>query len=191
MNDQKRVAVVSALFEKKNKRKPKNSKELQDFVKSQGGDEFLKKVDEYIAQVEAEQTKQAKKAAHGAKLTLIKNLKHQCADDEELYYYKRGGSVGCGCKKKENGGEVVKAEEGIITKFKKHIRSKFEEAKEKADQIQAQKNYKPDYTSKRIKDSEKDYLEGKGDHKIKQNCGGSKVVAKFKAAKCGTKMKKK
>jgi len=28
MNDQKRVAVVSALFEKKNKRKPKNSKEL-------------------------------------------------------------------------------------------------------------------------------------------------------------------
>lgn len=57
----KRSAVISALFEKKNKRKPKNSQELQDFVKSQGGDEFLKKVDEYIAQAEKEQTKQAQK----------------------------------------------------------------------------------------------------------------------------------
>jgi len=28
MDNQKRTAVVSALFEKKNKRKPKNSKEL-------------------------------------------------------------------------------------------------------------------------------------------------------------------
>jgi hypothetical protein len=48
----KRDAVIAALFEKKNKRKPKNSQELQDFVQSQGGEEFLKKVDEYIAQAE-------------------------------------------------------------------------------------------------------------------------------------------
>jgi hypothetical protein len=50
----KRDAVISALFEKKNKRKPKNSQELQDFVQSQGGEEFLKKVDEYITQAEKE-----------------------------------------------------------------------------------------------------------------------------------------
>lgn len=140
---------------------------------------------------EQEESKsQTRKAAHGAKLSLIKNLKHQCADDEELFYFKKGGVVGCGCKKKEDGGEIQKGKEGIITRFKNHIKSKFEEAKEKADQIQSQKNYKPDYSSKRVKDSEKDYLEGKGDHKIKKDCGGSKVVAKFKA-KCGAKMKKK
>lgn len=51
------------------------------------------------------------KAAHGAKLQYFRSLKHQCADDEEPYYYKKGGSVDCGCKKKE-GGEIQKAESG-------------------------------------------------------------------------------
>lgn len=54
---------------------------------------------------------------HGAKLQYLKSLKNQCAEDEELYYYKKGGSVGCGCKKKEKGGEVTS--ESPITKFKK------------------------------------------------------------------------
>jgi len=33
-------------------------------------------------------------------------LKNQCPEGEELYYFKKGGkaSVGCGCKKKEDGG---------------------------------------------------------------------------------------
>jgi hypothetical protein len=48
-------------------------------------------------------------ALHGAKLNYFKNLKHQCADDEELVYYKKGGSVDCGCKKKKDGGEIKKA----------------------------------------------------------------------------------
>lgn len=55
---------------------------------------------------------QVSAARHGMKLQYIKSLKHQCADDEELYYYKKGGSVGCGCKKKEEGGEVEKAKKG-------------------------------------------------------------------------------
>ena len=114
----KRNAVISALFEKKNKRKPKNSQELQDFVKSQGGEEFLKKVDEYIAQVEKDQAQQAQKAAHGAKLQYFKNLKHQCADDEEIVYYRNGGNVNCGCKKKE-GGEIKKEPKNAVEKFKK------------------------------------------------------------------------
>ena len=117
----KKVAVISALFEKKNKRKPKNSKELQDFIKQQGGEEFLKKVDEYISQAEAEQSKQAQKAEHGAKLQYFKKLKNQCADDEEVVYYKKGGLVDCGCKKKE-GGEVVKANFGT---FLEKIKNKF------------------------------------------------------------------
>ena len=115
----KRSAVISALFEKKNKRKPKNSQELQDFIKSQGGDEFLKKVDEYIEQAEKEQAKQAQKAEHGTKLQYLKSLKNKCNEDEELVYYKKGGSVKCGCKKKEEGGEINKTKSGNpIERFK-------------------------------------------------------------------------
>ena len=64
--------------------------------------------------------KKAKKAAHGAKLNYFKSLKNQCAEDEEVVYYKKGGSVGCGCKKKEEGGEVRKAGLGCsaVEKFK-------------------------------------------------------------------------
>lgn len=114
----KRNAVISALFEKKNKRKPKNSQELQDFIQSQGGDEFLKKVDEYIDQAEKEQTKQAQKAEHGTKLQYLKSLKNKCNEDEELVYYKKGGTVDCGCVKKK-GGEINKAKsDNPIERFK-------------------------------------------------------------------------
>lgn len=58
-------------------------------------------------------------AKHGAKLNYLKSLKNQCADDEELYYYKKGGSVGCGCKKKEQGGELKEKKESTVSKFKK------------------------------------------------------------------------
>ncbi len=229
-----RIAVVSALFEKKNKRKPKNSKELQDFVKSQGGEEFLKKVDEYIAQAEAEQSKQAQKVEHGAKLQYFKKLKNQCADDEEIVYFKKGGLVDCGCKKKE-GGEVAKKGLGgcsPVDKFKAKMKSggdtqsiankitngiatitntkqgfdKAKKAKENSskkstnvvvngttkqpmEDAQRKSIFKNDYSSKRVKDSEKDYFEGKSDHKVIRDCNGSKVVKKFKA-KCGTKVKK-
>jgi hypothetical protein len=57
-------------------------------------------------------------ARRGAKLQYLKSLKHQCAEDEELYYYKTGGSiVGCGCKKKE-GGEIKDKKESPVAKFK-------------------------------------------------------------------------
>lgn len=64
------------------------------------------------------QSQQTRAARHGAKLQYLKSLKNQCAEDEELYYYKKGGSVGCGCKKKEDGGEIKKAQNGAIAKFK-------------------------------------------------------------------------
>ena len=60
----------------------------------------------------------AQAAKHGAKLNYLKSLKNQCAEDEELYYYKKGGSVGCGCKKKEQGGELKEKKESIVNKFK-------------------------------------------------------------------------
>ena len=59
-------------------------------------------------------------ARHGIKLNYIKSLKNKCAEDEEVVYYKKGGSVKCGCKKKEEGGEVTKAKCGsTVDKFKK------------------------------------------------------------------------
>ena len=73
--------------------------------------------EEYKAAMENQQ-KQAQKALHGAKLNYFKSLKNQCAEDEEVVYYKKGGSVRCGCKKKEEGGEVVKAQDGAVAKFK-------------------------------------------------------------------------
>lgn len=63
-----------------------------------------------------------KSMKHGAKLNYIKSLKHQCAEDEELVYYKKGGSVGCGCKKKEDGGEIKKASKGSVVDEFKSIR---------------------------------------------------------------------
>lgn len=47
-------------------------------------------------------------ARHGIKLNYVKSLKNKCAEGEEVVYYKKGGSVKCGCKKKEEGGEVKK-----------------------------------------------------------------------------------
>ena len=72
------------------------------------------------------QQQQTQTMKHGAKLQYIKNLKHQCADDEELVYYKKGGSVDCGCQKKEKGGEVVTAKSGsAVEKFKEVRKGKF------------------------------------------------------------------
>ena len=160
---------------------------FETFLIDPDGDKI--KVDEYITQAEKEQAKKTQKVLHGAKLNYLRNLKHQCAPDEEVVYYKKGGSVGCGCKKKEDGGEIAKAQKGnIVDRYKAYMKSKLNKAKELSGQVDG---YKTDYSSKRVKDSEKDYLKGKADHKIKSNCGGSSIVTKFKAAKCGAKMKKK
>ena len=147
---------------------------------------------------------QTQAARHGAKLNYIKSLKHQCAEDEELYYYKKGGKVGCGCKKKENGGEVEKAQKGIkaVDKFKKDQAAKDSIEANVYNNQDIQNNtsgktpgsYKkndkgkmqwtPDRTKSPYKKPEK---KEKGS-KIEKNCGGA--VAKFKM-KCGSKMKKK
>ena len=77
----------------------------------------IKQAAQTFAQAVQQKTQAAK---HGAKLNYIKSLKHQCAEDEEVYYFKKGGSVGCGCRKKEDGGEVTKASKGCsaVAKFK-------------------------------------------------------------------------
>lgn len=108
--NEKIAKVIVSDFKKKKKRDPKDEKELTQFVQEEGGEKYLQSI--------ANRLKTA--ALHGTKLQYFKKLKHQCADDEELYYYKKGGSVDCGCKKKEDGGEVKKAGLGCSTvdKFK-------------------------------------------------------------------------
>ena len=187
----KRSAVISALFEKKNKRKPKNSQELQDFVKSQGGDEFLKKVDEYIDQAEKEQTKQAQKAEHGTKLQYLKSLKNKCNEDEELVYYKKGGTVDCGCVKKK-GGEIDKAKSNNpVERFKAKkasLGTTLDDKKSKTEQkkipVRKVKPMTPTHEAGGRAMPKGPYVKGKVVHaagmgchlnksKIKVSCGGS------------------
>lgn len=74
---------------------------------------------------QAQPTQQQVAAArHGAKLQYVKSLKHQCAEDEELYYFKKGGKAGCGCRKK-NGGQIKEQDQSPVTKFKMKCGSKI------------------------------------------------------------------
>ena len=126
MNDKQKKVVSSIVkdFQNKYKRNPKDQKELAQFVQTQGGEKYIqRKTNEVLGKKQTQQEEQTpeqkQKALHGAKLNYFKSLKNQCAEDEEVIYYKKGGSVGCGCKKKEQGGEVPTAKEGsAIAKFK-------------------------------------------------------------------------
>lgn len=97
----------------------KTQKDLEKYVQGLGEDGLKKAYEEFSKTLQEEETNKAKKAAHGMKLNYVKNLKNQCADDEELVYFKKGGTLGCGCRKKmQKGGETPK-EENMISKFKK------------------------------------------------------------------------
>ena len=99
---------------------PEQQKELESFKKWLADKNYAPKNQEEVKKYYAQyQKEKIKKDLHGAKLNYFKSLKNQCAEDEEVVYYKKGGSVGCGCKKKEQGGEVPTAKEGsAIAKFK-------------------------------------------------------------------------
>lgn len=115
------------------KNKEQEIKDFQNFIiaeaKSKGKDPnaYAKELGEdgmkeAYKRFQAQKQKKAQKAAHGAKLQYFRTLKNQCPEGEELYYYKKGGSVGCGCKKKEDGGEMKPKKDcggGPVAKFKK------------------------------------------------------------------------
>ena len=166
-------------------------------------------------------------AKHGAKLQYLKSLKNKCAEDEELVYYKKGGSVTCGCKKKENGKEVAKASNGWQANFKNRKRTKAEQDKinkqseedyfngtadhnmnPKANKPRREEPMQPKVTKPKVnptgkparKDTSKIMVQGCGGKTKKEACGGTvkkeacggkEIVKKFKAARCGAKMKKK
>lgn len=159
---------------------------------------------QFMQEMQSQKTQAMK---HGSKLQYIKSLKNQCAEDEELYYYKKGGRVGCGCKKKEDGGQVEKASKGAIAQFKNAYNSKKKELNNKIDQakqVQAKKKRQAEIDRKSQEDYEKGWtneasaVNGKKcggkvkkdacGSKVEKNCGGS-AIAKFKAS-CGKKLKK-
>lgn len=179
--------------------KPKNEEEQKNIEAAKG----------YVAEIKKRLTT---KAAHGAKLDYVKSLKHICPEGEELVYFKQGGSVGCGCKKKEDGGEVVKANMGVVANFRKDQKKKQQQQNQQQQKpkwtdvednelkkLSEKKNPTPQEKQKlqqlrnKFKNSSntKDYEveEGKKGMKVEKDCGGSSIVKKFKA-KCGSKMKK-
>lgn len=187
---------------KSNNKSPKSEDETKQLFVA-----FMKeKYPEEYKQALQNQQKQAKKAAHGAKLNYFKSLKNQCAEDEEVVYYKKGGSVGCGCKKKDNGGPITKDNPSWKTKFENRKKNQnypdpTEGGKKKYDPNT--KKYVPvtEEDRKKWKKNLDDARKGKGEgtperkcggkvkknedgSKINKNCGGS-AIAKFKMHRQG------
>ena len=99
----------------KKKYKDLDEKKLKQLKES---GQLEKDAAEFKKAKEQTQKAQAQKAAHGTKLDYIKAISHKCPEGQELYYFKVGGKVGCGCKGKimQEGG---KTKESVIDKFKK------------------------------------------------------------------------
>lgn len=113
MNDkQLQEAFIQFLAQKSG---AKNEKELEAYVKQLGEDGLKQAYAEFTEVMQ----KKTQKAKQGAKLNYIKQLKHQCPEGQEPYYYKKGGMVNCGCKgvKMEDGGKTPK-KQSAVEKFK-------------------------------------------------------------------------
>lgn len=197
---------------------------MLEFLSNKFGTSDQKQIQKKLSKLDKEQqqalaqeyqqwkAKKKTKAAHGAKLDYVKSLKHICPEGEELVYFKQGGSVGCGCKKKEDGGEVVKANMGVVANFRKDQKKKQQQQNQQQQKpkwtdvednelkkLSEKKNPTPQEKQRlqqlrnKFKNSSntKDYEveEGKKGMKVEKDCGGSSIVKKFKA-KCGSKMKK-
>lgn len=130
-------------------------KKPEDYAKELGEDGLKKAYQRFVAYKQ----KKAQKALHGAKLNYFKSLKHQCAEDEEVVYYKRGGSVDCGCKKKEEGGEIPKSEAGWKANFKAR-------KMQKAGTIPPPEKRTKEQQKEIDRKSQEDYDRGYGDHNV-------------------------
>ena len=196
MNDKElQQAFIEFLAQKSG---AKNQKDLEKYIQ-QLGEEGLNKAYEEFTQL---MSQKAQKAAHGAKLRYIKSLKNQCNDDEELVYFKRGGSLDCGCvKKKETGGEMDQTpKKNPVQKFKNRktnsqkpinpndtIHTKFGVRsltdKETRYKRLSKEEYRKLSDSKKMSADEKDAVRGrqsfeKGGKTSKKGCGGLKLASK-------------
>lgn len=163
----------------------KDQKDLEKKIQKLGQDGLKKYYDTFVEH----KKKKAQKAAHGAKLNYFRRLKNICAEDEELQYFKRGGQVDCGCvKKAQQGTKAPKNTEAqkkssLITRFKEDFKKKKEDLERKVYGRTKAEQKEIDRLS------EKDYLNGTADHKVKKNCGGGFMKkAKITISAKGTKV---
>lgn len=172
--DKQQEALIKAVvsdFTKEKGKQPKDEKELTEYIKEKGGDKYLQSKLEGLA----------RKAQRGAKLNYIRHLSHKCAEDEELVYFKKGGRVGCGCKKKEDGGKVKLQDMPWKAEFKaKQAKKKAEEeARKKAEEA---KRKMEEARRKREMQFVDDYNEGyshvEKNKGINKNCSGTKIKIK-------------
>ena len=127
--DEKVLKQLANGLKNKNPEAIKAYKNLQKIAQGQGEEAekakgILNKIQNYLTQ----------KAAHGAKLNYFRSLKNQCPEGEELYYYKKGGKAGCGCRKKEDGGEIKKAQKGSAIDNFKNRKKEIKQEPPKQDQ---------------------------------------------------------
>ena len=169
MNKQQEALVkaVIADYTKEKGKDPQSEKEITDYIKEKGGDKYL-------------QTKLqglAKKAEHGTKLDFVRALKNQCPEGQELYFYKKGGQVGCGCvgKKLETGGETP---ENPVDKFKKAVRKKIDSMQSLSEKgttydtkTGKMRSATPEELKQRAK-NRKDAVQGKGEGTPQRKKGG-------------------
>lgn len=186
---------------KSKNKSPKSEDETKQlfvaFMKEKHPEEYKKAVENQQKQQQA----QTQKALHGAKLNYFKSLKNQCAEDEEIVYYKKGGSVDCGCKKKESGGQVNKAEDGWKTKFKNRKSQEGNSITRLADATGSNGGFKKAQESKQsieLKNKKKDFETRweKGHVRVGKDLQkGTNNVSKKEREdvtkdKCGSKIKK-
>lgn len=161
----------------------KTEAELNKYLKSLSKEQQTQLRNEFAKYMQEKKSKAAKKAEKGAKLNYIKRLNHKCADDEELYYFKKGGKVGCGCKKKEDGG-VVKAQKGVdmpwVTAFKEKQAKKKAEAAKREKELEAQRKRDEAFADD----------ENRGYNTSATAAGPGNFRKKIQKKACGSKMKR-
>lgn len=179
-------------------------KDPDTYVEELGKEGMLKAYKKFLEE-------RVKKGAHGAKLQYIKSLKDQCADDEELVYFRRGGAVGCGCVEKEKTGGSVKStqklsaadkfkakkmQEGNILKKAANIPHKVKKDAYRLRGIELVTKKELEENEARMKNaeknasaSEKDYMSGWGDHTQSPKTKKSQEPLKVKKNCGGSKFK--
>ena len=193
--DNKKQAFMKYLLKKSG---AKTEEEFKKYIEKLG-EEGLKK-----AQKEFENS-QVESAKRGTKLNYLKSLKHQCAEDEEVYYFKKGGSVGCGCVKKASAGTEMEMDP--IKKFKKsekkgnilnNKKTSSENKKPSKEEIEngtqvydmKLKKYRPvtKEDKEKQKQNNREAYKGKGEGEPQHKCGGKvkkhqegSIITKFKA----------
>lgn len=207
MNEQQlQEAFIQFLAAKSGAR---NQKDLERYIQSIGQEGMEKAKQEFIQYIQKQQQQQTQKAAHGAKLQYFRKLKNQCPEGYELQYFKRGGSVDCGCIKKGSTGTVVPQDsktktktESVVDKFKRKIREIKNKVTGKSTNKQStnkepQKNQYGEYTDKNgnmiitkkgmdARQKELDNNETTEKEIRQEKCGGK--TKKVKKNACGSKM---